>query len=291
MSASSISIVSQIEQTLGGERINLIRKGPVHWERVRLNDARDRLDIRLADDWLLFAEMAERDTGRDADEPLWPALQRNSTELTPIRIASNPNKKLSRCAELLLGGDDALEPRVIRILEAFEKAREGLPHQSTEPPANWAKELERLCGESGWPCVLRASGRLTIGLSTTPPLQVTVTPLGPGLRLSTEAFDLGSFTPLSRSAAALLALQTSGPIPLVRATTDESRSYLGFEVVFPVPPAPRELDAACGGLSVVAAEAGEALSALRCEDLARDYLAVRGWTAQQQKPETERKRK
>ncbi len=289
MSADKPSVVGAIERALGGEAVSLERKGAGRWERVCLNGHTHRLAIQLADDWLLFAEADDPDSASETEDSLWAALHWNSTGMTPTKMALNPNKRLARCAELLLGGDVALEPRVFRILEAFHNAWEKHPQAATDPPANWAKEVERLCGESGWGCVVRASGRLTVALATTPPLQAAVTPVGPGLRLSTEAFDMRSFTPVSRLAAALLAFQIAGCIPLVRATSDPSRSHLAFEAVLAAPPTTGELDAACGGLSLIAARAGEALSALQFEDLARDYLAVRGWTAQQQKPETERK--
>jgi hypothetical protein len=108
------------------------------------------------------------------------------------------------------------------------------------------------------------------------------------VRLEVDVADLSPHPAVSRMAAAVLAMETSGRIRMVRATTDEGRGRMGFSACLAEAPLAEELAAGFGGLSAAVAASTETLAALQNEDLAGDYLAVRGWSARKQNQKRER---
>ncbi|MSU57207.1 MAG: hypothetical protein EXS35_03330 [Pedosphaera sp.] len=61
-----------------------------------------------------------------------------------------------------------------------------------------------------------------------------------------------------------------------------------FEIFWAEIPTAAELDAGFISLSAAGRAAGESFAALQSERLAKDYLTVRGWTADLTKPKHER---
>jgi hypothetical protein len=253
--------------------------GAALWTVGLADGATAQLEARLDAPWLVITERPKAAESAIPSDALWPALVQNAgappgwkTYLTPARSALFRN-------EILMGGDFNLEPRLPAIIAAFRAAKAGQTKLRPSPAGEAGPELESLCAESGWVATRRSSGRLTVTLRTGAHHQATVTPLDAGVRLWLAALDCGSLPPASRLAAAAIALQTTARLPLVRAAVDALPSQIGFEAAFDALPGPEELNAAFGALSAAAEATGEIFLALQDETLARDYLVIRGWSA------------
>ena len=136
--------------------------------------------------------------------------------------------------------------------------------------------LKRQCEESGWPCVARASGRLTVALEATPAAQAVVTPSGSGVRVVAGLLESDAFVATGtacREAIEVLLRDASSMVQRIRAVTQEN---FGFEVNFPTLPSPEDLDEAFCSLSVACGLVGAELPALLDERAAQDFLLVRG---------------
>lgn len=136
--------------------------------------------------------------------------------------------------------------------------------------------LKRQCEESGWPCVARVSGRLTVALEVSPAVQAVITQSGSGVRVFAGLMDFDDGLAVCREAVELLFRDASNVVNRVRAVTEKN---FGFEVNFPSLPSSGELDDAFCCLSVVCGLVGAELPALLDEQAAQDFLIVRGRTA------------
>lgn len=288
MSAGQSIVAQNIDRVLTGDLRRLERKTPTHWTGVVLNGGNHPLEVRYDGDWLLFSEPAAAGGRTLSGRELEAALGRNATAPAGVRAVLTNAGDLMNCAELFVPDGLDLEVRVPALLTAFRQYWDGVVSQPDEAPESWAVEVGRCCEESGWPCTRRSSGRLTVALETTPPWQASVTPLERGVRLEVELASLDTLPATSRTAAAVLALESSGRLRMVRAACEANR--IRFAVSFPYLPGPEELGVGLAGLSAVVRATNEVLEALQIETLAGDYLAVRGWTAQQSKPKRERKK-
>lgn len=289
MSAAVTSLAGCVERGASGAAIQLDRKSATRWSWAMSNGASHQLELQLEDNWLLFIERPDASSLPNSSETRWAALRQNAASPTEIKIAATPTKRLTLRSELLLADEADVERRVRGVIEAFQMTWDDRLPAMSEATGDWTFEVGRRCEESGWPCVLRSTGRLTVALETAPVLQATLVPAGRGVRLSVEAADFSASPAICRSAAAVLALEISGRIRMVRATTDESRMRIRFETLFAALPNADELAAGFSGLSAAVALAAEALGALHNENVARDYLAVRGWSAVIHNQQPERK--
>jgi hypothetical protein len=136
--------------------------------------------------------------------------------------------------------------------------------------------LKRQCEDSGWPCVARTSGRLTVALEATPAIQAVVSLSGSGVRVIANLLECDPTALPCREAIARLLRDAGTVVQRVRAVTEEN---FGFEVTFPALPSPEELDDAFCCLSVACGLVGAELAALLDERAAQDFLLVRGWAA------------
>jgi hypothetical protein len=136
--------------------------------------------------------------------------------------------------------------------------------------------LKRQCEESGWPCVARSSGRLTVALEATPAVQAVVALSGSGVRVFASLLELDAGTAVCREAISMLLRKAGAVVHRVRAVTEQN---FGFEVNFPSLPSPEELHDTFCCLSVACGLVGAELPALLDERAAQDFLLVRGWAA------------
>jgi hypothetical protein len=144
--------------------------------------------------------------------------------------------------------------------------------------------LKRQCEESGWTCVARASGRLTVAMEATPAVQAVVTPSGSGVRVFAGLLEADAFVATGtacREAIEAVLGDASSVVHRVRAVTQEN---FGFEVNFPTLPSPEDLNEAFCCLSVACGLVGTELLALLDEHAAQDFLLVRGWAADASTP-------
>jgi hypothetical protein len=290
MSASIATLANGIERAASGAAMLLDRLSATRWSGAMSNGAPHRLEMQLDQDWLLVREEPGANPAPVSAETLQDALRQNTTAPTEIKLALSPAKHLTLRSEQWLADEADAEQRARGVLEAFRKVWDGSLPAVTGVPEDWAADVERRCEESGWHCVRRSTGRLTVALETNLPLQAIVVPFGGGARISAEVADFSAAPAVSRTAAAVLALETSGRIRMVRAATDESGTQIRFETVFATLPTADQLTAAFCALSSAVTLTAEALGALPDENLARDYLAVRGWPADIQNPKPETKK-
>ena len=133
--------------------------------------------------------------------------------------------------------------------------------------------LKRHCELSGWPCVARASGRLTVALEVTPAVQADVAPTETGVRVFANLMDSVAAAAINREAIMTLLRDTAAMVRRVQVVAEK---YFGFEVTFQALPSPEDLDDAFCCLSVACGLAGAELPALLDEQAAQDFLLVRG---------------
>jgi len=287
VTAHTTSLTEAVERGAAGPAIQLNRKSARRWSWTTNNGSRHELDLRLEENWLLLTEPADGGLLPTASESIWSALTKNAASPTEVRTVLVPPKRLLLRSEILLTDEAVAEQRVRGVLDAFQMTWGGQVSVSQGLPNDWVVELEQRCEESGWDCVRRSSGRLTAALDTTPPQHATVTSNGNGVQLFVDIADYSTAPAACRVAAAMLALESSGQMRMVRAAVDENQSRLRFETVFQVMPSAEELAAGFSVLSVAVALTAESLAALQNEDLARDYLTIRGWSAaiENQQPE------
>lgn len=291
MSANATWLATGLARAWAGEAIEIEQSSPARWTWALVNGATHRMEVQLEDRWVLFREPAHPHAAPPTPEALWAVLRQNAGLPAHARRTLRPSKQPGLCAELLLTDAPAMEPRLREVLAAMQVAWACRP---SWPVADLSTEdggahLERCCEEIGWGCVRRSSGRLTVALEAIPALQATLSPAASGSRVSVEVGDFSSSSEASRAAAAVLALESTSHVPMVRATTDEHGGRMGFEVMLAATPSPAELEAGLAALSLVAAAAVEPLQALQNDTLAGDYLAIRGWPATKQEQATERK--
>jgi hypothetical protein len=241
--------------------------------------ATGQLEARLEDGWLLITERPEAAAPPIAPEALWPVLVQNAAAPPGCKILLTPARSALFRSERWLGSDFDFAQRVAAVIQAFRAAKAG-PKAPLPPPAEEATPaLENLCTEAGWVATRRSSGRLTVTLPTSATHQAAVAALGQGARVWLPVLDCGSLPAGSRPAAAAIALQTSAALPLVRAAAEAEQSGIRFEAVFGALPEAGELTMALGALSAAAEATGETFLALQDETLARDFLVIRGWSA------------
>jgi hypothetical protein len=263
------------EQGLPVEQI-----GFSQWSLTINNGVCHPVSVRLGDDWLLLEAGSipgDEPIGADA---LWDVLSRNAALPGYAKLTLTPGNVVALRAEVPL--DDVDLGRLLgQTLDAFR-----LVWNEAEPIAAEGTQLsdavlKRCCDDSGWPAVQRTSGRTTVALETSPVIQAILSPVGPGLLVSAELYDFGNCSALSRQAAGAFLLEASGLIRMARAavTNQESTAVVRFEVAFRDAPCAAELSAAFSSLSTACALVNSELAALQIEDVARDYLATRAWTA------------
>ncbi|MSU57208.1 MAG: hypothetical protein EXS35_03335 [Pedosphaera sp.] len=248
--------IESVERALRSESAKLERRSAVRWSLPMSSGARHPLIVQLDGEWLWFAAGHELATSPSMFGNLWAAVRKNAGLPAEIKLALTTGRTLELRADLLLTEELDVESRVCALVKTFQtvgrtgsgafsrivgdevtsRSGEALltscpttetAHTSQNdlrpapaPAGERATELENLCEESGWRCVRRSSGRLTVALEVTLALQATVTSVGGGVRVVAELADLSSFSSLSRTAAAALALEITNLTPFVRASAD-----------------------------------------------------------------------
>ncbi len=280
--------VETIERGLRTEAVRLGHTSGGRWSLEMTNGASHRLEVQLDGDWLQFTSRSDAPAGDTTPETLWRAVNRNAGLPAGIKLALSPTRLLALRSDLLLADEVDVEKCVRGVVEAFQRVWRNDPRPAVEHTTECLGDFERLSEEAGWHSVRRSSGRLTVALEVTPALQATVTPEGSGVRLRVEVADFGACSSLCRMAAAALAVEITSAIRLVRASADADSAKMLFEVLWPEIPTVAVLEAGFGSLSAAGRAAGESFTALQIENLASDYLIVRGWSADVSKPNQER---
>ncbi len=143
--------------------------------------------------------------------------------------------------------------------------------------------VETVMADLAWPFVKRASGRLAVDLRVPGRFcQAFLEPRGTrGCRARVELVALGDADPVVREALAAMLLTLVDAVRFVRAgaETTGDRTSVFLEVDIQPDAAAPELQHALSALSVAGRLAGREASALTDTNVARAYLAARGWAA------------
>lgn len=141
--------------------------------------------------------------------------------------------------------------------------------------------LGALVAEAGWAFVQRAAGRLAIDLGVPGQFhQAIVEPRNAGgCRVRVELARLGDVADETRAAVAVLLLTVAHVVRFVRAGAEplDGTTAVFVEVDIESAATSPEIHHALSALSVACRMAGREVKALMDLDLARSYLAARGW--------------
>ncbi len=289
MSTPVAPLAARVEAGLAGAAVQPVRKSPVLWSWNMANGGSHQLEARLDESWLLLFGFLAPGLAPVPAESLWGYLGKNAASALELKLSLAPARRPALQAELFLTEEADVERRVGDVIAGFGATWDGRSPAKLEAKEDHNTDLERLCAESGWSCVRRATGRLTVKLASSQALHATVISEGQSVRLTVEVADCGSWPSVCRAAAAALALEAAGRIRMVRAAAEAGQSRVSFQTFYPALPSAEELDAGFGGLSSAVTFAADALGALQNENLARDYLVIRGWSANERKTKRERK--
>lgn len=268
------------------------------------NEASERLGIVLQNrraihaevwadgNWLMLEGEPLRRGRRgalDADR-LWQLMSWNRELGGGARFALSAGRVRVR-ADLPLDATADLPSRLpaacAGLKEAFERfwgesAPEAAP-RGTRVAAGPVEpsSVQRLCGDSGWPCHDRTDGSVGVDLEVRGEYrQAVAEETNPGdIRVHTEFFTAqrSALSTGSRLALAVLCLSATEIVRMVRAVTEPAgdevsvRLEVGFQGL---EPSPGELAHAFSALSVICEICGKEVVVLGNEELAGHYLAL-----------------
>jgi hypothetical protein len=275
--------------------------GPGHWSFSLSNGTDFSGHLRLEDDWLAVDVPLRR---RQARRSPWGLLRLNAELPELTKLVRRPGRTAPvLVSELLLHGDADLTTRLGDAFRGLAKAvarLEGEHGSTDEEPAvqgeGHAYDLERLCGEIGWPCRKPDDGTIVIDLDSElleegsddrrqflgrgivggapPRLHVREDPRG--VRVWLTLARVGPLPVQSRKAIGMLLLRAGGSIRQARATLEktEGGSALIFEAVLPHAPSARQIDHALSAVCIAASRCGPEVGALQHGALATRYLGM-----------------
>jgi hypothetical protein len=251
---------------------------------------------RISDDWVLFdAPLSDRVKRED----LWRLLCLNATLSGFSKFVMTPRHAIHLRADVPLNEDDesidspdALDANLTKALaETCSSLKEAyrifrgeqlialVPTDSDDRSESRAEELRRVCGETGWPFLERAGGRLMIELEVRGGFhQAVVEQHCAGICVSVEISRFDALEAIGRQAVSALLLTTGAQVRLARPSVIEETTGR-FEVMFATLPTVNEFKHALSALSVACATCGQEALALRDHNIARQYLAYTGLAA------------
>lgn len=287
----------RIADVLQGCASSVNKSGGGGWDISLSNGKALPMTARLSNDWLLLDAPV---SDRVAREDLWQLLRLNATLPGFSKFVLTPRRSVHLRADVPLPQEDesidAQDPldanlatrlseacsnlkAAYGLLRGEEIGHASLPVDHDERNENRAEELRRGCAETGWPFVERAGGRTMIELDVRDSFyQAVVEQRGAGAQLWVELSCSGDLTPISRQALSVLLLTTGDQVRLARPSVDgrQALPVARFEVIFNTPPTVSDFRHALSSLSVASAICGREALAVRDEDIARQYLAIRG---------------
>ncbi|MEK6289230.1 MAG: hypothetical protein AABO57_26255 [Acidobacteriota bacterium] len=279
------------------------QSGGGRWSFALGNGKSFAVTARAVDEWLLLDLPL---TDRIARGEMWDLLRMNATLEGPSKFVLMPdNRSVHLRADIPLfeeeygetecegETDDDPARRVETACAGLKAALRSFRGEATNKRVvksgqsegvdeSRAQELQRLCGEAGWPFIERAAGKLAIDLDARGGFyQALVEQRSSGAHVSVEVAVCDALAATSRQAISTLLLKTGGVVRMARPSVDEQESRVAarFEVAFVAPPTAIELAHALSSLSVACSLCGRETQALRDETIANDYLAIAGIAA------------
>lgn len=254
--------------------------GNASWRLQPRNADRCSVIATLEDNWLVLT--ACDSLGLVADASPWSLLQRCAALPGCAKFALMPDGKLQLRAELPLLEEADLAGRIRETCDGFESALAvyDFSHNRCAPETPASKTyLQRLCTDAGWSFVERGAEKLLVELESPGEFrQAAMVLTAGGIHLSCELASGGSLEGESREAVATLMLSASGVVRLARAALVADVAQL--EVAFIAPPCAVEISSALESLSVGCSLCGEEIKMLQDPAIARQFLALRGRSAE-----------
>ncbi|MCX6901642.1 MAG: hypothetical protein NT105_23425 [Verrucomicrobia bacterium] len=289
-----------VEGALGRAGLDVTPRVPGDWHLTWKNGATHHAVARLEEDpcrtrhWLSLeapldaeATVSALDTSR-----LWDLLRWNGILAGNVKFALNAERNAVLRAELPVDAGGDLARRLNQVCDGFIAARARYRGEVVETCLNGRAaspptlDLKQLCKEAGWPFAERSSGVLTVELEATHGVHhALMETKQERTTVSVVVTAMDSEDPDCRRAVAELLLTTCGIVRLARAAAIERDNTIlaEMEVVFADAPAPFELSATLGSLSVACNLcAAEAMLLASDKDAASEFLTIRGWSAASQ---------
>lgn len=288
-----------VAEMLGRAGLDVVPRDPSEWELTWRSGGTHRMIARLEEDacrscdWMLFEASLGKEGAVERLETnrLWDLLRWNSVLAGHVKYAVNAEGGVVLRAELPVAVDSDLSRRVGFVCQGIAEGRARywggvLPSPAAAAPTNAAPDLKQLCKEAGWKFEERSSGVLAVELEATHDVQHALVAAEQGqTSVSVVLAAMDADDRDCRRAVAELLLASCGRVRMARAAAVERDNVLTaqMEVVFEDTPAPFEMAAALGSLSVACNLCASETSLLAGNrDAAMEFLALRGWSAASQ---------
>src|SRR5262249_11169728 len=249
---------------------------------------------QLDEDWLLLAaplrDLRKEESPAQRVEEL---LRLNAGLLGGAKFTLDAGRPVARlAAEIPLGEDIDLASRILLACVGFERAAarfyrvEAEDQASSNPedaagvrPTDTSCDLARLCREAGWAFTERAAG---VAVTLDVPHGFYQALLRGGAEGVSAAVELTAHETIPspcRQALGVFLLGASGAFRFARAAVGDGGGLAArLEVVLDGSPTATELAHALSALSVACRLCAREVRALEDEGVAREFLAVRGWS-------------
>lgn len=296
--ASATSVNETIHEALAKATAAVEQVGVSRWSFTLSNGKPLKATGRIEDGWFLLD--AALHTGKKrrpiARARVWELLCCNASIPWGGKFALSPGGRSIRLrAEIPMLDDEVdLAARIGNVcaglkaaLRMFRRKKTARHARSLAPRADVCRaedkvDLPGLLTESGWPFAERSGGALTVELDVPDAFyQATVQEQKhQGVRASVELAAADSWPKECRLALGVLLLTACGIVRMARGRAEEAegRTAVGFEALLGRPTCAAELAQALSALSVICRLCGREAQALQERLVAREYLAVRGWS-------------
>jgi len=276
--------------------------GPDQWDLSLKNGSVLPCRATLNDQWLhLDVDIDQyRSTLQPNEHRAWSWLLRNGTLPSGVKYALDAHSRLRIRAETPLpddGHEFDLCGRIATVWEGLEVASAAIHDPATNRGEQrsgiaWEKEgdraacdLRRLCEEAGWPFTERAEEKLAVTLDASGDFwQALVERRTDGIRVAAPVGAPAMASDEVRNSIAVLLLTLNGVLRFARAAGDEQKGQVAahLEALLPHFPFAEELGHALSAISVGCRLCGREVEVLQNDlVIAREYLAVRGWSSPQ----------
>jgi hypothetical protein len=262
--------------------------GSQTWQLSLPNDSRNRVVVRLEEEWVELCCLQSRLELAAGYRQGWELLNHNGRLPGRLKYTLDRNGRIGIRAEHLLADALGVHRPLEESLAGLEFALLLLSgaHLDAPPSAVTAPcsvDLSPLCAAAGWPSTKRSEEQVVIELGEDHrPFPATLTALPTGVLAL--AIDLASFDELpliSKAALSVFLLRACHLLRLVHAeaVSESGTITVRLAVYWMGLPSPAELAHALGALAVGCRMCAAEASAFADETISADYLRWQGWPA------------
>jgi hypothetical protein len=273
--------------------------GPDQWDLSLKNGSVLPCRATLNDQWLhLDVDIDQYRSTLPNEQGAWSWLLKNGILPSGVKYALDAHSRLRIRAETPLpdnGHEFDLCGRIATVWEGLGVASAAIHGPATKrgeqrSGIEWEKEghqaacdLRRLCEEAGWPFTERSEDKLAVTLDASGDFwQALVERRTDAIRVAAPFGALATASDEVRNAVAVLLLTLNGVLRFARAAGEEQNGQVAahLEALLPHLPSAEELGHALSAISVGCRLCGREVEVLQNDLLiAREYLAVRGWSS------------